>query len=252
MKNSSQNFISIGLVSGIALATLSTAGAAEAAILVPPAGLNPGDRYRLVFVTSTQRDATSSDIEDYNNFVTAAAEAVPELAALGTTWKAIGSTETVDARDNTETNPLLDGVGVPIFRVDGVQVADNNADLWDGGIDAPIEVSEKGEIIPFGPGLGALFVWTGTSGSGGADVLVGSLGSDGFPSSGGGVFAQANTSWVQGARLNQPDQWRLYGITDVLTVASEPAAVPEPVGPLGYITLSGFLLGSAVRRARKS
>jgi hypothetical protein len=83
-----------------------------------PSGLSPGDKYRLAFVTSTTRDATSSDIADYNAFVTAVANTVPALTELGTTWTAIGSTAAVDARDNTNTNPG-NAEGVPIYLLDG-------------------------------------------------------------------------------------------------------------------------------------
>lgn len=69
-----------------AVACCLAATASLQAVPIPvPTGLAPGDNYRLAFVTSTTRDATSSAIADYNDFVTAAALAVPELAALGTT-----------------------------------------------------------------------------------------------------------------------------------------------------------------------
>ncbi|MFM7909129.1 MAG: PEP-CTERM sorting domain-containing protein, partial [Microcystis sp.] len=58
----------LGIFSGVALATLVTAGAAQAALVVLPSGLNPGDQYRLVFVTSGTRNATTTDINDYNTF----------------------------------------------------------------------------------------------------------------------------------------------------------------------------------------
>ena len=57
------------LSAGVALATLGT-GAAQAALVVVPPGLSPGQQYRLVFVTDGEWDATSSDIDDYNKFVT--------------------------------------------------------------------------------------------------------------------------------------------------------------------------------------
>jgi hypothetical protein len=62
--------LQLGIVcAGVALATLGTS-AAQAALVVVPPGLNPGDQYRLVFVTAGTRNATSSDINDYNTFVT--------------------------------------------------------------------------------------------------------------------------------------------------------------------------------------
>jgi len=58
----------LGIVSGVALATLVTASAAQAALVVVPPGLNPGDQYRLVFVTDGTRDATSTNINDQSQY----------------------------------------------------------------------------------------------------------------------------------------------------------------------------------------
>ncbi|NNC55452.1 MAG: hypothetical protein HKO07_07010, partial [Pseudomonadales bacterium] len=110
----------------IACALFFTICAAHAApLVVVPPGLNTGDEYRLAFLTqgwtsgsaSTTpgtgiRDALATDINDYNAWVTSYAEHDPFLDNLGTTWAAIASTETVDARDNTGTNPAL-ASGVP-------------------------------------------------------------------------------------------------------------------------------------------
>jgi hypothetical protein len=107
--------------------------AASAAPITVPSGLNPGDQYRLAFVTSTTRDATSPNIADYNAFVTTAANSVPELAALGTTWSAIASTVSVSARDNTGTNFFITA-GVPIYTLADTILATDYLDLWDGTI----------------------------------------------------------------------------------------------------------------------
>ena len=99
-----------GCVAGCFVAILLATSSLQAGLItVPPipitvpSDLNPGDPYRLAFVTSTTRDATSTNIADYNNFVSGVANGVTQLAALGTTWKAIGSTSADDARDNTGT-----------------------------------------------------------------------------------------------------------------------------------------------------
>ncbi len=116
---------------GICLAVSSlglTAFSTLAAPITIPTGLNPGDQYRIAFVTSTIRDATSSNIADYNAFVTAAANKVSELAGLGTGWTAIGSTASIDARDNTNTN-FTTSTGVGIYLLNDTKLADNNADL---------------------------------------------------------------------------------------------------------------------------
>ena len=63
--------LQLGILSGVFLAaTLGTASAAQAALVVVPPDLAVGDQYRLVFVTEGKRDATSTDIDDYNTFVT--------------------------------------------------------------------------------------------------------------------------------------------------------------------------------------
>ena len=101
---------------------------------VLPSGLSPGDQYRLVFVTSGARDASSANIEDYNDFVKSYGD-----QAVVSNWKAIVSTATVDARDNTSSNPTTDGVGVPIYNLMGELVADDYSDLWGGELKLPIK-----------------------------------------------------------------------------------------------------------------
>jgi molybdopterin-guanine dinucleotide biosynthesis protein len=54
---------------------LSMTGTASATLIESIAALDDGDKYRVSFVTSTKRDATSSDITDYNTFVNTAAQA---------------------------------------------------------------------------------------------------------------------------------------------------------------------------------
>jgi hypothetical protein len=106
----------ISILSGVALATFS--GVAQAAIVIPPTGLAPGSQYRLVFTTSGTRDAISTNIDDYNTFVTTQANQSSALTALGTTWTAIVSTFSTNALTNTSTDPSPSGVtGVPIYLV---------------------------------------------------------------------------------------------------------------------------------------
>ncbi len=190
--------------------------AASAAPITVPTDLNPGDKYRLVFVTSTTRDATSTDIAEYNAFVTTLAAAVPELASLGTTWKAIGSTLTVDARDNTDTNPNV-ATGVPIYGIDDVRVAHDNSDLWDGNILANIGVIEDGSSPIWDPRA-----WTGTStiGTRSLNHELGALG----PNVERGAPTETSFWWIADGDGNKHDQRHLYAISGELTVAP----VPEP------------------------
>jgi hypothetical protein len=58
----------MGILSGVAFASLGISGIAEAFQLIP-SGLSPGNQYRLVFVTDGTIQATSTDINTYNTFV---------------------------------------------------------------------------------------------------------------------------------------------------------------------------------------
>lgn len=55
------------LLAPVLLVAASTSSATPVTI---PAGLDPGDKYRLAFVTSTARDATSANSADYDAPVT--------------------------------------------------------------------------------------------------------------------------------------------------------------------------------------
>ena len=112
-----------------------------AAPITTPPDLQPGNQFRLVFVTSTMRDATSGAVANYNAFVSGVAASVPQLAALGTQWTAIASTSAIDARDNTGTNPNT-STGFPIYNLGGFRLADDYADLWDGTLLTPVDYNE--------------------------------------------------------------------------------------------------------------
>ncbi len=150
-----------------------TTSVCHAQVVLQPEGLEPGDQYRLIFTTSVKRDATSSNIEDYNNFVQSVADSSPEVAAWGLEWKAIASTPTVDAVTNTETDWRVED-GVPIYRVDGVLAYEDNHDLWvNGPGQLPhtvfLDLDELGRTISpenGPPENGKVIVFTGTASTG--------------------------------------------------------------------------------------
>ncbi|NKB20945.1 MAG: PEP-CTERM sorting domain-containing protein [Alphaproteobacteria bacterium] len=212
-------FISKKVMSGlIGIAASIFIASAQAAPITVPTGLNVGDSYRLAFVTSNTMNAISSNLADYNAFVTAAANSQATLAALGTAWYAIASNAAGNARSNTGTDPTT-ATGVPIYLLDSssTKLADNNADLWDGTRDTPLNITEAGTIW-----TGSL-VWTGTDADG--------LRTDGFFSGFGTTkFGLANDSGMAGinaGRTNPELSGSIYAISDVLTVA---VAVPAPAG----------------------
>ena len=95
-----------------------------------------GDQYRLVFISSTSVDPkneAANDIAYWNDAIQAIANSATSNDLSSVSWKIIGSTESVDARDNTSTNPNVDGTGHAIFPMDGSSAFENNfEDLWDG------------------------------------------------------------------------------------------------------------------------
>ena len=122
-----------------------------------PTGLGPGDSFRLLFIGTSSRNASSSDIDVYNTFVQNLVETSghEDIKALSGTFRMLGSTEDVDARDNTGTT----GTGVAIYWLGGAKVADDNADFYDGGWDEEaMGRRESGVAVTIG---NTWKIWTG-------------------------------------------------------------------------------------------
>ncbi len=127
------------------LAGLTPVAAAQTSVPpdwpLKPSGLEVGDQFRLLFITSTTRDGTSMDIADYNSHVqSAAAAGHTAIREFSSQFRVVGSTATVDARDNTMTT----GTGVKIYWLNGAKVADNYSDFYDGGWDSYAWKNENG------------------------------------------------------------------------------------------------------------
>ena len=109
-----------------------------------PTGLATGAKFRLLFLSSTKRDALSTDIADYNTFVQGrAAAGHADIQAYSAGFRAVGCTSDTDARDNTLTTFTGDDKGVPIYWLDGAKAAADYEDFYDGSWDD--EVSDKNE-----------------------------------------------------------------------------------------------------------
>ncbi len=115
--------------------------------------------FRLLFVTSDRTAATSSDLSTYNSFVQNAAKQNSCFSTFNDEFRALISTRTVHARDNSGTAPAGDsytsGEGVPIYWVGGDKVADDYADFYDGSWDSSTPKNQRG-------GRGRNTVWTGS------------------------------------------------------------------------------------------
>ena len=101
-----------------------------------PNGLGAGDRFRLIFISSTTRNSNSNNIANYNTFVqTAAGNGHADIQQYSSTFRVVGSTAARDARVNTKTTHTADDKGVPIYWLGGNKVADQYQDFYDGGWD---------------------------------------------------------------------------------------------------------------------
>src|SRR5262245_25824404 len=218
------------------VALLLTAPPARADLMLIPAGLNPGDQFRVAFVSSEKRDATSPDVADYDGFITdlAAAAGIDTYFGTPITWQAIGSTPTVDAIDRL---PAEIG-SPPIYNMAGGLVAFDTAYLWNVGVVLAINVTESGAD------LGGVLVSTATAFDGPGLAPLGSP----------NVFFGYTFSlggWVSFDHASPFVENYVYGVSSVLTVPSA-TAVPEPASLAlmlaGLATVTG---GAAAARRRR-
>jgi hypothetical protein len=223
---------------------LGASGESLAQPTTVPTGLNPGDQYRLAFVTSTTRNGASTNIADYNTFVAGVAATVPELVALGTTWKAVGSTPTVDARDNTGTAPTSPD-DVPIYLLNDTLLASGNADLWDGTIANPFAITETGT----GLGTGQP-VWTGSTDQGVKHAFPLGCESSGLARL--AATSSTESHWIDTMTLGCFGPDLFYAISGVLSVQGVPTPPEVPALPgWGVAVLIGSLLAISGWRVRK-
>ena len=115
-----------------------------------PTGLSTGDKFRLLFLSSTKRNSTATDIATYNTFIqTRAAAGHTDIRAYSAGFRAVGCTADVDARDNTKTTYTTTDKGVPIYWLNGAKAADQYEDFYDGSWDD--EANDKNESGTNGP-----------------------------------------------------------------------------------------------------
>ena len=92
-----------------------------------PSGVQPGGKFRLLFITTSFLPATSGDIATYDAHVRSrAAAGHTAIRPYAQQFRAVGSTASVSARNHAG----LTGAGVPIYWLNGPQVAPNYAGFW--------------------------------------------------------------------------------------------------------------------------
>jgi len=242
----SRAVFSVGLAAVIGVLAVPTAAAPVS--INTPAGLNPGDRFRIAFVTgTTTADISSTDITSYNLFVnTAAGGATYNGSAV--TFYAIGSTATVNAYDNIHSTTMND----PVYLAGGALVAPSITGangLWSGALVNRIATDIDGTVVsPDGDGNDR-HVFTGTLVDGTASSKPLGYLNPGVPpivpaqfqTSLGQATGYTDAAWIDvGGYGTVFFSQSLYGISETLTVAS----VPEPstcVSLLAGLACGGYL-----------
>ena len=196
-----------------------------------PSGLGDGDSFRLLFIGSSNRDASDSDIAVYNTFIQNLVDTNghADIKAHSATFRMLGSTEDVDARDNTGTT----GTGVPIYWLNGAKAADDYANFYDGGWDEEATgARETGASVSI---LTNWKIWTGSAQDGTEAMNSAGTQSRALGNAGGHWVMQGSPNGSDSAHgpiesntANRTTDRGLYGLSGVFTVDASLDPVNTP------------------------
>ena len=191
-----------------------------------PTSLNTGDKFRLLFLSSTKRTATVTTISNYNTFIqNRAAAGHSDIRAYSAGFRVVGCTGAVDARDNTSTTYISTDKGVPTYWLNGAKVADQYEDFYDGSWDD--EANDKNESGTNGPDTSVRtnYPFTGCDHDGTEKFALGaSQVGVGRPNSSSSGHGPLSSSELVDKTLSRP----MYGLSAVFQVAT-----PAPGAPTG-------------------
>ncbi len=216
--------VALSLISLPAFATLMTS----------LANLAPGERYRVLYVTSSLTTASSSSIDYYNAIVESSASIGTVTSLLGLRWKALASTESVNAQDNTGA-VATDISPISVFNTAGQLLATSMADLWDGNLLREVFFNENG-------GAEVANTWTGTDEFGNTTCPLGSISCAGIRY---GSSAELDANWISDHIASSSLPLALYGLSDEAVIAH---TVPEG-STIAFVAI-GMLIGLRVTGSR--
>ena len=145
-----------------------------------------------------------------------------EIQTHSSGFRAVGSTEDVDARDNTSTTYTSSDKGVPIYWLDGNKVVDDYEDFYDGSWDE--ETTLKNESGTTFTATSSTRVWTGSNNDGTEAISVVSVALGKNPARVGGPnhtnsdSGPLSVSNVPNRNTVNTATRRMYGLSSVFVV----------------------------------
>ena len=108
-----------------------------------PGDLGEDDEFRLIFISSQKRTATSSSISTYNSWIQSqAGSGHTDIRTHRNGFRAVVCTEDDDARENTGMNHTTI---VPVYWLGGAKVANRYNDFYDGSWDNDMNNKDRTE-----------------------------------------------------------------------------------------------------------
>ncbi len=174
-----------------------------------PSGIGIGEKFRLMFITSTRQNAQSSNINDYNTIAqNDAAVGHSSIRQFSSEFRVLASTSALSARENTETIER----GFPIYWLNGDKVADDYNDFYDGSWSNTDSARWESGIRT--QNRVGYRVWTGSNNDGSrADYPLG------------GKVARSTTAGITTSTLNyvldlSTEKYFFYALSPVFEVAA--------------------------------
>ncbi len=197
-----------------------------------PSGLAAGTKFRLLFATSTRRNASATDIGTYNTFVQTRAKAGHSAISdsCGNLFKVVGSTSAIDARVNTDTEST--DTAALIYWLNGAKVADSYADFYDGSWDSRAHRTESGGTSSY------TFVFTGSNqdGTKSSSIAFGAAAVSTANLNSGGPLAGS------GSTVNTATH-RFLALSPIFTVGTKPhVTISAGTSPVTEGTAASFTL----------
>lgn len=197
----------ITISAGTCLASLPLWG------ITTPLGLNPGDTFHYLTVTTSTINATSNDRSVYDTLVSgdATSNGLNTIEGQPVSWSALAS------MDGGTSAISIFNPSVGIYLLDGTKVADNGADLWGGpsvSLDAPVNLAMD-------EGTYSGNVWAGTNNEGGTFKGLG----ESAISVSYGDTTSTGQDWIQRSTQSKNTLYRLYSFSSAITVVPEPQQV---------------------------